>query len=192
MLSKTDIITVEFKEYEHDAVRAMAEQCWLGSDDGSVATHGTQQLDSSQYKADQVTGQYGELALHKLFYDNDDDSGLHYYLKQREIRNANKYEGDSGSDLWAEEDLGFKLDSKTSTMRRSKNPLDYNLIVRPRDLHDNTVYILMLKPTQEDIIHAVGYLWTNELPKTIKTSGPFDGAYVKSARFLNSLKELFS
>ena len=188
MLTPRDIITISFSCDEQGLVEDMARQCWLGSDDAQHATRGTQQQDSSQYINDQIAGQYGELALHMLFYGRT--NGTDYYIQQRAERNANKYAGDDGSDLWNPTRDSIRVDAKTSTMRYSRDPQDYTLIVRPRDWHDNTAYVLILRPPDSHTVHIVGYAWTEDLPEAIKSSGPFAGAYIKKARFLRSVLHL--
>ena len=189
MLTPDDIFTFSFTPEEEEILLAMAGECWLGSDDGQHATKGTQQLDPSQYKVDQITGQYGELALHQLVFGRMD--GLERYVLQREQRNANKYAGDHGSDLWFPELPGYRADAKTSLMRANRDPLSYTLIVRPRDLHEDTDYVLLLRPkADEPVIKLIGWCNTNELPKETNTSGVFAGAYTRKGKFLRSMEEL--
>jgi hypothetical protein len=190
MLFSKDIVTFTFTVEEQEVVKHMAEQCWLGSDDATIATHGTKQHDTSQYLIDQETGQYGELALHQFFFGKTD--GMNRYILQREERNSDKYKGDQGSDLWYPEAPAIRVDGKATTMRKSQNPISYNLVVRPRDWHENTIYVLLMRPKTEPIMKVVGWALTNELPDTLKSSGIFEGAYVKRAGSLNAMRELIT
>lgn len=74
----------------------------------------------------------GELAGNKHFFSVKD------YYNSRIKKNENPYSGDNGSDT-----LGYKIDYKAS---HAKNPnlLNYNLVVRPKELHSGFVYILIL------------------------------------------------
>ncbi len=187
-IQKTDIIKVAFLPQEHDIIKAMAEEAWLGSDDSQIATHGTQQHDPAQYRLDQIAGQYGELALHKFFFGSTE--GLKRYYKQRVERNENKYAGDDGSDLWFPEKPEYRADAKTTTMRRSQDPLTYNLIVRPRDFHEDTNYVLLLRPKRESFILLVGWCNTSDLPDEVNTGGLFRGAYTKPAIDLTPMNQM--
>ena len=74
----------------------------------------------------------GELAGNKHFFSVKD------YYKSRIKKNEDPYSGDNGSDT-----LGYKIDYKAS---HAKNPnlLNYNLVVRPNELHSGFVYVLIL------------------------------------------------
>lgn len=170
---------IKFSKEEQLIVKDMAEKAWLGSSDAKHATRGTRQHDPSQWLLDQETAQYGELALHKFVFGEE---GRGRYILQREERNKNKYKGDDGSDLYLPEAPDIKVDSKASTMRRSQDPLSYNLIVRPRDFHEESMYVLVLRPkTNEPVINIIGCATTNMLPNTTADHGVFKGAYVLSA-----------
>ena len=188
-LTENDIVTFRFTPEEQSKVNEMAENCWLGSEDAQHATRGTRQEDSTQYLWDQETGQYGELALHKIIFGDEDNEGLRRYLLQREQRNVNKYEGDQGSDLWLPELPQYRVDAKTSTMRSRQDPFFYYLIVRPRDYHEDTDYVLMMRPKNAvPTIQIVGWCNTSELQWD--ASGKFPGAYTISAEFLHSPEKL--
>jgi hypothetical protein len=40
------------------------------------------------------------------------------------------------------------VDIKGSLMRYSNNPLNYRLLVRPKERHDNWIYVLALVPKE--------------------------------------------
>lgn len=186
-LTEADIATIHFSANEQQVVRGMAGDCWLGSDDSQHATRGTRQEDSTQYRRDQETGQYGELALHQFIFGQKE--GLRRYILQREERNKDKYQGDQGSDLWLPELPGYRADAKASLMRSRPDPFFYTLIVRKRDYHEDTDYVLMLMPDVDDpIIQIVGWLNTSELKWG--GSSKFPDAYASSASYLHPPEKL--
>lgn len=93
--------------------------------------------------------------------------------------------GDGGSDI-----PGANIDIKASMMRYSQDPLSYNLLVRPQERHDQTVYVHCLIPRfdqKPDRVVLTGWATDRMLPTTVCESGPLAGAYVLSVRSLNPL-----
>ena len=138
----------------------------------------------------------GELAGNKHFFTVKD------YYDSRTKKNENPYSGDNGSDT-----LGYRIDYKAS---HAKNPnlLNYNLAVRPKELHHGFVYILILiksygLPPQSLItgeikpkIYLMGWADYDMLKDKQATSGIFgptsssDGAYVIQVHKLLKIKDL--
>ena len=52
-------------------------------------------------------------------------------------------------------------------MRYSENPLDYRLLVRPRERHDGWIYVLAMVPKQRPYkCYLVGWTKDEDLPKS--------------------------
>lgn len=135
---------------------------------------------------DQLVGQLGELACCLAWFGSDE-----HYLKAREIANANPTKGDGGSDI-----PNTNIDAKTSLMRTHKDPLKYNLLVRPRERHANWIYVLVLLKTLEGIkedgatLYVVGWMDDGSLPAKTAGGGPFRGAHVVPASKLNPFPKI--
>lgn len=113
------------------------------------------------------------------------------YIKARDKANSNPFAGDNGVDI-----VGLpNVDIKGSLMRYSNNPLNYRLLVRPKERHANWIYVLALVPKERPYkTYLVGWANDNDLP-----SKPYDGeikslhgAYVIEARNLRKIEELIS
>lgn len=125
---------------------------------------------------DQVAGQLGTLAIHKYLHGHSQAYALGRYMQNKYPR-----QGDGGEDV-----LGLNLDVKTSLMRRSQDPLTYNLPVRPHELHPGWVYALALLPAEYETtwnINLVGWATADMFPEP-EVSGVFKGAHVIPAREL--------
>jgi len=81
---------------------------------------------------DALVGHSGELALSLYMFGHP-----HAYVKSRLEREKNPWAGDGGTDL-----PGTRLDVKTSYLGPGKSPSGYALFVRPREFHQETVYVL--------------------------------------------------
>jgi hypothetical protein len=108
------------------------------------------------------------------------------YVEAREEANRNPHLGDNGSDL-----LHLPIDVKGSLMRGGPDPLDYRLLVRPRERHDKHFYVLALltQPIETCTVRLVGWLRDEELP-TMETGGPFRGAHYQYGCNLRPMKSL--
>jgi hypothetical protein len=113
------------------------------------------------------------------------------YIQARDKANANPLAGDNGVDI-----AGLpNVDIKGSLMRYSNNPLNYRLLVRQKERHENWIYVLALVPKERPYkTYLVGWANDNDLP-----SKPYDGeikslhgAYVIEARNLRKIEELIS
>jgi len=103
------------------------------------------------------------------------------------VANANPYRGDGGVDI-----VGLdKVDIKGSLMRKSRDPLDYRLLVRPTERHVGWIYVLGLVPKSRPYrTHLVGWAYDDDLPKTPNSRGAFKGAHVVKARNLRRISDL--
>lgn len=160
-----------------ERIRSNAEKAWING-----ASHIRGGDRSRMGPEDQLVGQLGEYAIAKYF--GVDES----YFARREEINRNPYVGDGGSDL-----VGFNVDVKTSLMRASSNPMKYNLLVRPKELHADTAYVLALvaDASASDIqVRLVGFAWAEDLPDSVETAGVFRGAYRVPATHLKDVCQL--
>lgn len=152
---------------------------------GNAEVGGTSQVRSggdrqASLATDQVVGQLGELALSRYLGGTP-----LFYALTRTVRDLDPTRGDDGGDL-----LATNLDVKCSLMRASPDPLRYRLLVRPRERHDGSVYILAL--VAEDVwstgkVCMVGWCADRDLPPEPAADGPFAGAYVVPATALKAL-----
>ena len=111
------------------------------------------------------------------------------YWQAREVANANPYEGDGGVDI-----IGFpNVDVKGSLMRNSQDPLDYRLLVREKERHDEWIYVLALVPQERPYkAFIVGWAKDADLPEQ-PYGGPIEslhGAFDIKASRLRNIEEL--
>lgn len=138
---------------------------------------------------DNFIGQVGTLAGCIALYG--EEIGREEYIKSRTLANKNPYKGDKGQDI-----VGENIDIKCSYMRSSSDPTTYNVLIRPREKHPNWVYIQTLAKytkTETDKImkvYIMGWVSTEDLPKSVEWSGPFKGAYKMSVQKLKSMNLL--
>lgn len=124
---------------------------------------------------DQLVGQLGEYSIAKFFKNPE------AYFRRREELDKTPWKGDNGSDFG-----DLKIDVKASLMRRSKDIFTYNLLVRPKEYHENTFYVLCLIDELDEgyKVYLVGYATTDMFPP-IEQSGPFKGAHkLKATKLL--------
>lgn len=158
-----------------ERIRGHAEACWIN---GKSHIRGAER--ASAGPEDQMVGQLGEWALAR--YMGVEET----YFSRREQKDLKPWEGDDGTDI-----DGVPVDVKTSLMRASKDPLRYNLLVRPRERHPETWYVLCLVESLEtNKVFLVGGLPERALPTTVDTSGPFKGAYRMRAKLLLEMKDV--
>jgi hypothetical protein len=111
------------------------------------------------------------------------------YISAREKANKNPTSGDGGVDI-----IGLSnIDIKGSLMRYSMNPLSYRLLVRPRERHDNWIYVLGLVPKERPYkCHLVGWAKDSDLPSSTYNGEikALHGAYVIDAINLRRINDL--
>ena len=130
----------------------------------------------STLAGDQLTAQLGEAALSKFMTGSVD-----LYEKTRQERDLDKWHGDKGSDL-----LGYNVDVKTSRARRGLD-FPYNLWVREREYHEDTIYFLAIVSEDDDSsVFFLGWCLGSEIKS--KT----DDRYEKNSRELRSMEPLAS
>lgn len=116
---------------------------------------------------DQYVGQLGNIALAKYL-----GHGLLYRVS-RWYADMNPASGDGGYDLPA-----LAVDVKTSLMKGDANPMRYHLCVRPRELHEEWVYVHALCFETFEAVMLTGWALTRMLPPDVEKEGPLAGAYV--------------
>lgn len=179
MLRSELVVTVALSKADLALVDHHAANAAIGGS-SQVRTSATRR---SFLGTDQSVGQLGELALSKYL----GGTPLFYQLT-RTIRDLNPHQGDAGGDL-----LATNVDVKCSLMRASQDPLKYRLLVRPRERHARSVYVLALVgPDVQSTgrVHLVGWCRDLDLPKNPAAEGPFEGAHVVPATKLYPLPPL--
>lgn len=179
MVRESDIRAVTLQPWEMGIVKAMA-----GTWDYAGRSNIRQGDDrAGMLSTDAMVGQVGTYAGVKFLYGA---SGLDKYLTGRWHANRHKFDSDGGSDVDA-----LNLDFKASLRRDPGKPvLTYNLAVRPRELYDGWVYVLVIvdQPAEDrPVVHLVGWAGADMLPKEPAKDGPLAGAHVLPARELHPL-----
>lgn len=177
------MITIQLGEAEIQLARSMAKQSSLGGR-SEVRAAGDRQ---ASLEEDQIVGHLGAIAGHRYLFGN-----LEQYRISRWWANQNPQLGDGGYDV-----PRLRMDFKASKMRASKSPMDYRLIVRPRERHAGWTYVLILIEEQTGmgtdlalakVVHAhlAGWAKDEELPAP-EASGVFSGAHVIPAKSLHTM-----
>uniref|UniRef100_I2Q575 Uncharacterized protein n=1 Tax=Desulfovibrio sp. U5L TaxID=596152 RepID=I2Q575_9BACT len=179
MIQEVDIRPVTLQPWELSIVRAMAAT-W--DFPGRSNIRGREDR-AGMLSTDSMIGMLGQYAGTKFLFGA---AALDKFLISRWHANRHKLQSDGGTDL----DAG-NVDFKTSLRRDSgKALLSYNLAVRPRELHEQTVYVLALVDTLTDdraTVHLIGWASAEMLPTSPTTDGPLAGAHVLPARELHPL-----
>lgn len=132
-------------------------------------------------QTDQLIGHCGEYAgIMILFGDNKP-----YYASQQLSERLHQFDpslGDGGEDI-----IGANLDFKTSRQHESRSPLEHGLAVRPHEMRDNWVYVLMIVLSNDELIGfnfdkqidvcMVGWATSDMMPKHTLQKGAFKGAH---------------
>lgn len=181
-LSINNIITHIVDDKFTDLIISNAKKAEIG---GKSQIRNTKNR-SSNLAEDQLVGQISTYCASMILTGSPEG-----YIQARDKANANPLAGDNGVDIFGLSNV----DIKGSLMRYSKNPLNYRLLVRPKERHDNWIYVLALVPKERPYkTYLVGWANDNDLP-----SKPYDGkikslhgAYVIEARNLRKIEELIS
>jgi hypothetical protein len=176
-LSLVKTIRLDITAVLIDLARENAQKAEIGG----VSHIRTREERQTTLSTDQFVGQIGQLAG-SLWHCGSPDP----YIEAREKANLNPTEGDGGHDI-----LGLNLDFKGSLMRRSRDPLDYRLIVRPRERHPGWIYVPVFidrLPGKGDpaTVYLTGWATDEQLPPADK-EGLFVGAHCIPIRELTPL-----
>lgn len=180
MLTSEDIITHIVSSKDTDLIINNAKLAEIGG--RSQIRSQTQR--STNLAEDQLVGQISTYCASMVLTGSPEG-----YIKAREKANADPLSGDGGIDI-----IGLNnIDIKGSLMRYSDNPLNYRLLVRPKERHKNWIYVLGLVPKERPYkCHLVGWMQDSALPSSTY-NGPIKslhGAYVVEANKLNKISEL--
>lgn len=180
MLTDKDVITHTVDIKDTDLIISNAKLAEIG---------GKSQFRSSKQRhnnlsEDQLVGQISTFCGSIILTGSSEG-----YIKAREKANKNPKQGDGGVDI-----IGLSnVDIKGSLMRYSSNPLNYRLLVRPKERHDDWIYVLGLVPKERPYkCHLVGWAKDSDLPKSTY-NGPIQslhGAYVIEAINLRNMNDL--
>jgi hypothetical protein len=180
MIDENSIISMNLGKAEMSLIRRMARAAEVGGK--SHIRKGSDRSDN--LSIDQLVGQIGTYAGCKYLQGDIKD-----YRISRYYANKAPTVGDGGADV-----TGSNIDFKASAVRNSSKPLTtYKLLVRPRELHDSWVYILVLVSDITDksaTAHLIGWADTRMLPDNPENDGIFKGAYMLNAEDLNPLPPL--
>ena len=139
---------------------------------------------SSNLAEDQLVGQISTYCASVILTGSSEG-----YIQARNKANANPLIGDNGVDI-----IGLSnIDIKGSLMRYSDNPLNYRLLVRPKERHENWIYVLALVPKQRPYkTYLVGWANDSDLPSDTYngTIQSLHGAYVIDSKNLRKISEL--
>lgn len=180
MITSSNIISHSIIEEDIPLILSNAKKAEIG---------GRSQIRSKQDRSerlseDQLVGQISTYCASMILTGSKDG-----YVAARDKANANPTRGDNGIDI-----IGLSnIDIKGSLMRYSNNPLNYRLLVRPRERHNNWIYVLGLVPKERPYkCHLVGWAKDSDLPLN-PYNGPIKslhGAYVIEAKDLRTIHDL--
>lgn len=178
-IERKDIIDFDIPQEDFNLLKINAEKAAIG---------GKSQIRKNQVRKeflyeDQLVGQIANYAASVVLTKSSDG-----YKKAREIANNNPYQGDNGVDI-----VGLpNVDVKGSLMRRSADPLNYRLLVRPHERHKNWIYVLCLVPSDMNKCFVVGWIKDEDLPQKTYDGEiqALHGAFVVEAKKLNKITNL--
>tara|TARA_B100000287_G_scaffold400574_1_gene419914 strand:+ start:5876 stop:6445 length:570 start_codon:yes stop_codon:yes gene_type:complete len=180
MITEENFVKLKIGEYYFKVAQHMAKKAEVG---GVSRIFKDQKERLERQKTDSLVGQLGTLAGVKLF-----TGGIEKYIEARYMQNKFPRQGDGGEDI-----TGSNVDFKVSLKRYSdKSPLDYHLLVRPRERHSNQIYIhgLILPWKEESFPTEViftGWATDKDLPEDTIKEGPLEGAYGIDVKHLNPI-----
>jgi hypothetical protein len=180
MINSNDIITHIVDEESTQLIISNAKKAEIGGKSQIRTTNKR----ASNLAEDQLVGQISTYCASMILTGSPEG-----YIQARHKANANPLVGDNGVDI-----SGLpNIDIKGSLMRYSSDPLNYRLLVRPKERHEDWIYVLALVPKERPYkTYLVGWANDNDLP-----SKPYDGeikslhgAYVIEAKNLRKIAEL--
>jgi len=180
MINPNDVITHIVDSESTQLIISNAKKAEIGGKSQIRAANNR----TSNLAEDQLVGQISTYCASMILTGSPEG-----YIQARDKANANPLAGDNGVDI-----SGLpNIDIKGSLMRYSNNPLNYRLLVRPKERHENWIYVLALVPKERPYkTYLVGWANDKDLP-----SKPYDGkikslhgAYVIEAKNLRKIAEL--
>ena len=182
MLKTEDIITHIVSSKDTDLIINNAKLAEIGG----RSQIRSQKQRSNSLAEDQLVGQISTYCASMVLTGSSQG-----YVEARNKANANPTKGDDGVDI-----IGLpNIDIKGSLMRYPSNPLNYRLLVRPRERHDNWIYVLGLVPKERPYkCHIVGWAKDQDLPSETYNGQiqSLHGAYVLEGHMLRNIKDLIN
>jgi hypothetical protein len=178
VITPRDIKEIHVKDADVDRVIDNARQAQLGGKSHIRDRDARQSSLSEDQLVGQIATYCGAVAI------TGDATG---YFHARDKANANPHMGDGGVDV-----MGLdNVDIKGSMMRRSLNPFDYRLLVRPQERHDGWIYVLALvPPSRPYMAFVIGWLDDVNLPPEVY-NGPIKalhGTHAVNATRLHTIE----
>ena len=178
MIRDIDICHVGLLPWETTVVKVKAKE-WNYPGRSSVRRKDER---SATLAGDALTGMLGQYAGNKHLFGA---AALDKFLVSRWHADKHKFDSDGGSDIDC-----ANVDFKTSLRRSSSKPLlEYNLVVRPREMYAGWNYVLIvldMLPGDRVSAHLLGWARDDMFPQPA-TDGIFAGAHVLPACELNPL-----
>lgn len=182
MITLDKVITYKFNKHMVRFIKDNADKACIG---GRSQIREEDRADSLY--EDQLAGQIGNYTGSIHIFGSEEP-----YHAVRALANSQPNKGDNGQDF-----IGYNIDMKGSFMRAWKDPTKYRLPVRPKEKHDDWVYVLCM--IEKNVVgnpiiiaHLVGWATTLMLPDKPESSGPFDGAFTIPGVSLNPMSTLKS
>lgn len=163
---------INLTEHQLDEAKLYAEASSIAG--SSAVREREDRLDN--LKTDAIVGHLGNMALCLYWHGT-----LDHYRQMRWMQDRFPHVGDGGADL-----PGMNVDVKASLIRNAEKPMkDYHLVVRPREFHDDHVYILgLVQRTDHGArVYLVGWETAEELKTYYQDDDDniFKGAYAMKA-----------
>jgi hypothetical protein len=181
MVKQDDIRAVFLTAGQMETCRKHAELCSIG---GMSNIHSDGKDRQEKLTEDQLVGQVCTCAG-TMWLGGSYEKGFGYYDMIRNRQNKTPLDGDGGDDL-----PPYRIDIKGSLVRNdTKDPLSYNLLVRPRERHDGFVYVMALY-FRPSVVALVGWVEDSQLPAQVEPAGIFQGAFRMTGAELRPMDEL--
>jgi hypothetical protein len=179
MIEQEDLIKIRLSEPNMHTCVEHATLCAIGG-----ASHIRSVEDrEDNLNMDQIIGQVCTCAASMYLLGEED--GFHRYNEVREAQNLTPYDGDGGDDI-----PPLKIDIKGSFVKNtSKALLTFNLLVRPRELHNGFTYVLALSRPPHVVL--MGWAHSKDFSEgDLQEYGIFKGAYRLEASRLRPMTDL--
>ena len=179
-LTESDIVEYTLTYDQSVLIYKYAKSACIG---GVSRIHTDPKERARRLLADNICGMTGN-----LFGNYHLDGNYDSFVASREQADRNPRMGDGGQDR-----IGCGLDFKCSFMRSSDKPLNYSMLVRPRERHPGWVYVQFLIGATEltyntkSKVYLVGWAGEQDLPNQVEQSGTFEGAFRIPARQLRPI-----
>ena len=177
-IKQTDIVKIVLEKSQVDMCKKHAQKAMIG---GHSWIREDREERMAQLGEDQLVGQLGEAALFLWLFGN-----LDWYDSSRTESYKKPGKGDKGQDV-----PGYKVDIKTSLMRKKPYPLDYHLFVAPREWHPGWAFVSgLVESTSDDEATVLLCGWArSEFMQLPDTHQWFKGTYWLPVSSLSPMTE---